>query len=379
MRVGYITYGLDRAPTGIGRYAVDLVRALAALPAAPEVVLLTTEQKDTHALWPMFEHHRLSGCRLLPLLITRGHIEIARAAARYHLDLIHDPNGILPFLAPRRRTRRVATIHDAFAYVYPQTHNRLDTWRYRWMLPHAVRRVDRVLTDSLCSQRDIQRFLHVPDAQIQTIPCAVDPYFVPIPDSPERRTLLQTYGIKPPYLFYVGGITARKNISRLLEAFAQLAPTYPDLTLVIGGKRQWQTSEIDETFAHLNVGGRVHFTGYVADADLPALYSAARAFVFPSLYEGFGLPPLEAMACGTPVVCSNVSSLPEVVGDAALTVDPYDVSGLASAIERLLIDDGLHTMMAERGLARAAQFSWQQTAEQTLAAYHRVVAEGSMA
>jgi glycosyltransferase involved in cell wall biosynthesis len=370
MRVGYLTYGLDRAPTGIGRYAVELLRAIAVLPGAPEIVLLSTEREDVHGLWQSFERHALPGCHLLPALMTLGNLALGDAARRYKLDVLHDPNGIAPFLGPRGRTRRVVTIHDAFAYVYPQAHNRLDNWRYRWMLPRAARAADAVLTDSRHSRADLLRFLHVPEQKVHVTPLGIDPRFAPHSDGPQRQTVLARYGIEWPYVLYVGGINARKNIARLFEAFARVHERLPQMRLVVAGKRQWQTGEIDAVFQRLGLERCVHFTGYVADADLPALYSAAELFVFPSLYEGFGLPPLEAMACGTPVVASNVSSLPEVVGDAALTVDPHDIPGLAAAIERALRDQELRVELRSRGLQRVKMFSWSVVAGETVALYH---------
>jgi glycosyltransferase involved in cell wall biosynthesis len=373
MRVGYLTYGLDRAPTGIGRYALELLRALAALPGGPEIVLLTTERADHHGLWDAFDHHALPGCRQLPGLITAGNLALSWAARRCRLDLIHDPNGIAPLLGPAAGARRVVTVHDVFAYVCPEAHNRLDNWRYHLMLPHALARADMVLTDSDHSRRDIVRYLAVAAARIQVIPCGVDPRFTPVPDGDSQRAVLERYGITRPYLLYVGGINARKNIAQLFEAFSRLLARYPDLTLVVGGKRQWQTGAIDATFHRLNLSNHVHFTGYVADADLPALYSAAELFIFPSLYEGFGLPPLEAMACGVPAITSNAASLPEVVGDAALTVDPYAVDDLAAAIERALTDEGLRADLRRRGLERAAGFTWPRAATETLAVYEHVL------
>src|SRR5207237_1016759 len=159
----------------------------------------------------------------------------------------------------------------------------------------------------------------------------------------KRQATLTRYGIVSPYILYIGGINARKNIARLYEAYAQVRTDHPNVTLVTAGKRQWQTAEIDANFHRLNLQDKVHFTGYVDDHDLPERDSAAERFVFASLCEGFALPPLEGMACGTPVVTSNVSSLPEVVGDAALMVDPYDVPALAAAIERVLTDKELQT------------------------------------
>jgi glycosyltransferase involved in cell wall biosynthesis len=373
MRIGYLTYGLDRAPTGIGRYAIELLRSLAELPNGPEIVLLATEREDLHGLWNKFEHHVLPGCRLLPALMTAGHVVLSQAGPRYRLEAIHDPNGIAPFLGPSRGVRRIVTIHDAFTFVHPDSHNRLDNWRYRYQLPAAAWRADVVLTVSECSRRDLIDHLGLAAERVHVIAEGVAPQFQPVADGAERKAILTRYGIKRPYMLYVGGINARKNIARLFEAYARVREHRPDITLVVGGQRQWQTQEIEATFQRLNIMHHVHFTGYVHDADLPALYSAAELFVFPSLYEGFGLPPLEAMACGTAVVTSNLSSLPEVVGDAALTVNPYEVGELAAAIKRVLEDEGLRVHLRRRGIERAAQFTWQRTARETLAIYEQVL------
>ena len=373
MRIGYLTYGLDRAPTGIGRYAVGLLRALATIPNGPQIVLLTTERTDHHRLWDRFERHALPGCRLLPALLTLGNLAVSRAARRYRLDLVHDPNGIAPFLGPQGKVRRVVTIHDTFAYVASSTTSALDRWRYRHLLPRAVCKADVVLTDSHCSRSDLVRHLKLPPERVHVVHLGIDPCFAPVPEGAARRIARERYGIRLPYALYVGGINARKNIARLFQAYALVRRHHPDLTLVVAGKRQWQTAEIDAVFRQLGLEPYVQFTGYVADADLPALYSAAEVFVFPSLYEGFGLPPLEAMACGTPVVTSNVSSLPEVVGDAALTIDPYDVAGLAAAIERVLADAALRAELRAKGLARAQQFTWEHAARATLAVYEQVL------
>lgn len=373
MRIGYLTYGLDRSPTGIGRYSVELLKALCQLPGCSEIILLTTEKSDAFELWSNFEHHALPGCRMLPSLLTLGNAALSAAIKRYRLDLVHDPNGIAPFLGPGFGAKRIVTIHDAFAYVYPERHNRLDNWRYRYLLPKSAQRSDLVLTDSHHSARDIARYLHLPQTKIKPIPCAVSPAFSRVGDGPIRQSVLNRYQISLPYLLYVGGINSRKNIKGLFEAFSQVREHFPDLKLVIAGKRQWQTAEIDATFERLDLIKAIQFTGYVAEVDLPALYSAAEAFVFPSLYEGFGLPPLEAMACGTPVVTSNVSSLPEVVGDAALLINPSNVGEIAGAIEKVLIDRELRSELTERGLARSNLFSWERTARETLSAYEETI------
>jgi glycosyltransferase involved in cell wall biosynthesis len=376
MRVGYLTYGLDRAPTGIGRYAVELLRALAALPRAPEIVLLTTEREDHHGLWECFERQPLPGCRLLPGLLTTGNLLLSAAVWRHRLAVVHDPNGIAPLLGPRLGARRVVTVHDAFGYVCPEAHNRLDNWRYRAMLPRALAASDAVLTDSEHSRKDLVRYLGLGQGKVRAVHLGIDPRFRPVSDGLARRAALARYGVAGwPYVLYTGGINARKNIARLLEAFALLTaegPAPAGLRLVIAGKRQWVTDEIDATLRRINLGERVHFTGYVADEDLPALYSAAELFVFPSLYEGFGLPPLEAMACGTPSVVSAASSLPEVVGDAALLVDPTDVAAIAALMGRVLSASPLAADLRARGMERARRFSWERTARETAEIYRRV-------
>ncbi|NJK78802.1 MAG: glycosyltransferase family 4 protein [Chloroflexaceae bacterium] len=370
MRIGYLTYGLDRAPAGIGRYALELLRAMAA-HSSHEFVLLTTERSDPHGLWQQFEHYPLPACRRLPALLTLGNVLLHAAARRYRLDVIHDSNGIAPFLGLAGQVRCGLVLYDAFAYTVPQQHNLLDNLRYRVHLPWAARRADVIFTLSRHAHHDLVRYLALPPERIRIVPGAVSAAFRPIPDGAERQAVLARYGIEPPYVLAVGGLSGRKNIARLLQAYAALQPHYPDLWLVIVGKPQWRTAAIMQTYEALRERARMLFVGYAADADLPALYSAAQLFVFPSLYEGFGLPPLEAMACGTPIITSNVSSLPEVVGDAALLVDPYNLAALTAAMQQVLDDAALAQRLRERGLARARLFTWGQAARTVLESYEQ--------
>jgi glycosyltransferase involved in cell wall biosynthesis len=184
---------------------------------------------------------------------------------------------------------------------------------------------------------------------------------------------LGRYGVEPPYILYVGSLEKRKNLPRLLQAYARLRQDLPGWKLVIVGARKWKSAPIFDTLSRLGLEPYVHFTGFVEEDDLPALYNGADLFCFPSLYEGFGLPVLEAMACGTPVVTSSTSSLPEVAGEAALLVDPYDVEAIAAAMRRVLSDPELAQDLRARGLARAAQFTWERTARETIAVYERVL------
>lgn len=373
LRVGYLTYGLDRKPTGIGRYSVELLRSMHRQSSEVEFVLLTTEGEDRHGLWQQFERHALPGCSRLPVLLSLGNLLLSDAIRRYRLDIVHDPNGIAPFFGPAYGASRIVTLHDAFAFVTPHTHNRLDNWRYRVQLPYAARAATAVVTVSQCSKRDLSHYLHIPDEHIHVIAEGVDTRFSPVADDRRREAVLARYGIKPPYLLYVGGISARKNIVRLIEAAVLVRRRHPEIRLVLAGSKQWRTASIDRALARADLDDTVYCTGYVDDDDLPSLYSGAEVFVFPSLYEGFGLPVLEAMARGVPVATSARGSLAEVAGDAAYVFDPTDVGAIRSAIERLLSDPAEAERLRAAGRARAATFSWDRTGELTIAGYVRAL------
>ena len=362
IRLGMLAYGLDRQLGGIGTYTVELHHALEL--AGQQVMVLHAGRSQGDGVLS------LPGARLLPSLLTLGQVEIAFQTRRHDLDIIHDPTGSCPILlAP---TYRVVTIHDVIPYLYPQTSTRLDRWIYRYWLPWAVQHVDVIITVSQQSRKDILHFLPVSPDKVMVIPEAADSRFRPLPDD-VVASVLQRYDIPKPYILYVGSLAPRKNLPRLLRAYARVREWHPAWRLVIVGARKWKTTPIFATVQQLELEPYVHFTGYVADEDLPALYNGADLFVFPSLYEGFGLPVLEAMACGTPVITSNTSSLPEVAGDAALLVDPHDVEAIAAAMHRVLTDPDLARKLRKKGLARASQFTWERTARETIAVYEKVL------
>jgi glycosyltransferase involved in cell wall biosynthesis len=311
--------------------------------------------------------------------MTLGNLRIPELMDCQGIDALHDPNGIAPFLGDRGTRAFIVTLHEAFAYVHPSSHNWLDNWRYRWYLPYAVKRANAVITVSECSRCDLIAHLAIDPEKIEVIPEGVHSRFRDGHHGVDSPRILSRYGISPPYFLYVGALNARKNVPRILHAFDQVRANHPEMQLVLGGKRQWKSSEIDETFDRLALGDSVRFTGYIDDEDLPVLYSSALAFLFPSLYEGFGLPPLEAMACGTPVITSNVSSLPEVVGNAAMLVDPKDVASLAHGMELLVTDTRLRSNMGERGIQQASGFSWETAARRTLQVYDLVSTVGDVA
>jgi glycosyltransferase involved in cell wall biosynthesis len=258
--------------------------------------------------------------------------------------------------------------------VRPETSTTLEKWIYRYWLPHILPKVEAVITISEQSRRDITKYLPVEPEKVTVTKLAASRNFLVMPDD-EVIPVLKRHQISYPYILYVGSIEPRKNLLRLLEAYRQLRLWSTKWRLVIiGARNYWKSSPVMDHVAEFGLEQCVRFTGYVPDEDLPALYNGADLFVFPSLYEGFGLPVLEAMACGTPVVTSNSSSLPEVAGDAALLVDPYDVEAIAAAMVRVLADPDLAEALRQKGLRRAGEFTWERTARETIAVYEQVLA-----
>ncbi len=371
MRIGYLTYGLDRQPTGIARYTHDLLPALAAY-RSHEWVLLTTEQRDPHGLWQHYERHALHGCHLLPALLTIGQMQLGRIARQAHLDLVFDPNSIAPFGGLPASLPRIVTIHDAAPLVLPHTAARIDHLRYRWHLPAQARRATAVITDTTAARAELVSHMRLPPERVHVAPLGIHPRFHPAISHEQQRDVFNRHTITPPYVLYVGGLNPRKNVVRLLAAWASIQAHYPTTTLVLVGAAQWHSSSIAAAYQQYRQHARIQLGGYIADADLPALYHGARLLAYPSLHEGFGLPPLEAMACGTPVVASDIPVLREVLGDAAVFVDPHDVNSIAAGMRRILDDNDYAHQMRQRGLARVRHYTWQHTAEQVLAVIEQV-------
>ncbi|HEY8446128.1 MAG TPA: glycosyltransferase family 1 protein [Thermomicrobiales bacterium] len=376
LRVGLVAYGIDRPFSGIGRYAIQLSDALQRCQHDMEFVLLSPIGQSSAPFNRQLLNRPLKSARKLPLMMTAGPLEVGLQARALRLDVVHDLAGGSFFYLPRQIAPfvRVVTIHDAIPYVYPETHARLTNLLFHQYIPRTLRFVDRIITDSECSKRDIERFFRTGDGMVTTIACGVDQRFRPQPQD-RIDEVLGRYGVEPPYLLIVGALQARKNVETALEAFARLKATGMPHRLVVVGKQVWKTEGIFRRLTDLGLEHVTQFTGYVDDEDLPAIYAGAACFLFPSLYEGFGLPPLEAMACGTPVVVSNASSLPEVVGDAGLLVPPRDVDGFADAIRRVIEEPALAMCLRARGLERARMFTWERAAAAHAAIYRQAAAE----
>lgn len=283
------------------------------------------------------------------------------------IDLLHSLAFVTPLISP---CPAVVTIYDLSFILFPRS------FRYGRRLYLALftrlsaRKARRIITISESTKRDVVRWWDVPPEKIDVVYCGVDRAFHPLPEK-EVAFFRQKRGLPERFILFVGTIEPRKNVARLIEAYSLLGDRH--IKLVIGGARGWLYKEVFFRLEELGLTGDVLFPGYIPYEELPLWYNAAELFVYPSLYEGFGLPPLEAMACGTPVITSNVSSLPEVVGEAGLAVDPTDSKGLAEAIHQVLGDETLRQSMRERGLSRAGRFSWAQTARATVEVYQRAL------
>jgi glycosyltransferase involved in cell wall biosynthesis len=279
-----------------------------------------------------------------------------------------------PFLAPRFGAKRVVTIHDAVPYVEPRTQPLMTHLVFRTLLPLSRWTADAITTVSHSTMVDLERAMRLPRAKMHITPCGTS-----LPTEEELETwrrrvpdMLVSFGVHHPYFLYVGALNPRKNVPRLIAAFRQVQETYPEARLLIVGPNTWSAQSALQ--AAVGLEDAVRLTGFVDEETLHILYAGATALVYPSLYEGFGLPPLEAMAHGTPAITSTTSSLPEVVGDAALLVDPYRVEAIAGAMDRVLTEPRLAQELSEAGRARAALFSWDAVGPQVLDVYRSVLA-----
>jgi glycosyltransferase involved in cell wall biosynthesis len=357
---------------GIGRYTQELFTALTALDTANRyAAFYSAPQGDEKPAPPL---DRLPA-RTTPLTARTLRFRVMLAHF-FHLaldhwlpptDIFHATDHILP---PLRHAQSVFTLYDLTVRLSPASHLPLNRWYSTLMLPIFMRQAKAIIAISEQTRRDAVQWLPALAPKIQVIYPGVNARFRPVTDPEALARVRAKYTLPAAFLLYVGTLEPRKNIPTLLEAYHGLCATLPEAPpLVLAGRKGWLYEPIFRRVTALGLEARVKFTDWVADEDLPALLTAASVFVYPSLYEGFGLPPLEAMACGTPVICSNTSSLPEVVGQSGLLVDPQDIASLAEAMRRLLTDAQLHAELSARGQTQAQAFTWERTARQTLDLY----------
>ena len=386
MRVGIDYTAATHQQAGIGRYTRGLVVALAQQNTEDEFVLLVTGGRSDRAgpqtqqlksvLPESFRIRRAPlSERVWTILWHRLRLPIPVDLFTGPVDVFHSPDYVLP---PLRQGKTVVTIHDLSFLRYPEGAEPKLRRYLSSAVPRAVSRADLVLGDSENTRNDIIELLSVPPGKVEVLYPGVDEIFRVVEDERILSEVSSLYGLDFPFILTVGTVEPRKNLILLLDAYAALrkASDVPHKLVIAGGKG-WLYEGVFRRVEELSLDEDVIFLGFVADQNLPALYSLADVFVFPSLYEGFGLPPLEAMACGTPVITSRTSSLPEVVDEAGLMVPANDPDMLTETIGRVLNDPGLGEDLAKRGVSQARKFTWQATGEKLLAIYQRLLEEGA--
>ncbi len=368
--VGFDATSLElEGRTGVGRYTAQLLEAL-------------VERRDG---W----RYRLLHCGALRGKIPAGvicaeparisnktlwmQLSLPAALRRLGVPLCHFTNYLAPLVSP---CPYIVTIHDMSLFKHGSMHTRRSLWSVRSLLPFGARRAAAVVAVSESAKLDIVAELAVSADKVEVIHEAAARMFKPLDAPEDRLRVVAAYDLDTPYILSVGTIQPRKNLLRLLEAYARLVKAGRPEQLALVGQLGWKYRSLLNEIERLHLKERVRLTGYVPDSDTPAIYYAARALAFPSLYEGFGLPILEAMACGTPVLTSNCSSMPEVAGGAALLVDPLSTDSIEDGLRRILGDEALRERLRSDGLARAAQFSWTRAAEETVRLYAREVGRG---
>jgi glycosyltransferase involved in cell wall biosynthesis len=375
MRVGIDATAVPVQRTGAGNYIVNLIRTLGQVDRSNEYVIFGKgaheEELTPGGGSPNIRFIRQDfpgrGARL-----AWEQVGLPGQVRAHRLDVLHSPHYTMPL---RHSARSVVTFCDMTFVLHPELHQMVKRVFFPTMMRLSARRADRLIAISESTRDDLVRMWGVDRAKVSAIPLAADAEFGPR-NPAEIAETCGRYGLRPgDYILYVGMLEPRKNVDRLVEAFGLVANKMPGVDLVIAGRRGWMFDRIFARVEALGLQDRVRFTGYVLSEDLPALYGGARLFAYPSKYEGFGIPVLEAMSCGAPVVTTNVSSMPEVAGDATVLVAPDDVAGLADALLRVSTDHVLRDDLACRGLARAKTFSWERCARETIAVYEAALGD----
>lgn len=367
MRLGIDLRVLFGAHTGDRTYLLNLLRQFTKMDLPHQFILFSDR-------WGNLPFNLPSN--FVPVLLPKltrwlyNSLLLPRACSAHKVDLLH-VQYIAPLFAP---CPIVTTVHDVHWRRFPETFPAKDRTLMEIFLPLTFRKVSAVITDSYASKADLQQFFKVPTSKLHVVYLAADEsFFVRLKES-ERKKVLERYGLQEGYLLFVGVIQPRKNLERLLQAMALMRPKFEAIRLTVVGKIGWKAERLFQTVKELKLADCVKFVGYVQDEDLPALYQGALLFAYPSLWEGFGLPVLEAMASGVPVLTSDTSSLREIAQGAALLVDPLSVKSILEGLMQLVSDENLRNELKQKGYERAKQFSWLKTAEGTLKVYETAVA-----
>jgi glycosyltransferase involved in cell wall biosynthesis len=369
MRIAFDGTTLTPGRTGVGYYSEHLLHALADSIGDHELIVVSNRPVDTTRPLPPGTRVGISG-GTSPRLVWMQ-TGAPRLLRRVKADVVHFTNGMVPIASP---VPTVVTIHDMSLTLYPECHPHRRVWLNRPMVDLAARRATGIITVSESAKRDIVRYYGIDPERVHVVYEAAAPQFQRVEDSETLAALRQRYGLAARFVLYVGTIEPRKNLPTLLHAFARCRDRYRlEHQLVFAGPYGWLSRDLEELIARLKLRDAIRLTGYIPFAELPALYSGAEMFVFPSIYEGFGLPVVEAMACGTPVVTGRADALVEIAGGAAEHVDPRDADALAAMLARLADDPQRRAELSALGVQRARSFSWSRAASETLTVYRHVL------
>lgn len=373
MRIAIDAHSVGTGLGGNESYATNLVEALAEIDQKNQYTIYVTKREALERFKDRWANFRVRS--------TLPHTPLIRIPLTLTSELRRNPVDVLhvqftsPPVAP---CPVVVSIHDLSFEHLPLTFKRRSRMQLRMTVRRSARQAAQVLTLSEYVRDDVIATYGIDAEKVAVVPLAAPDHFSPVRDEKELQRVRQKYGIDQNYILSVGAIQPRKNLPRLLEAYSLLRGSQPEVNLpklVLVGKCAWLYDETLRKIEELGLGKQVTLTGYVPEADLPALYSGANCFIYPSYFEGFGLPPLEAMKCGAPVIVGNRTSLPEVVEDAAVLVDPFEVGDIAAGIAKVINDSALRSSLRVKGLERARLFDWRETARKTLAVYEKAAGQ----
>jgi glycosyltransferase involved in cell wall biosynthesis len=369
MQVGFIADRVNRPLTGIGSYVDHLLSEYSRMDTGLTLNTINYKKNERlHNINEIIITNPFENLMKKAYYPWHFYIQFALWRNPMNLDVLHCPESASLYMGIPD-IKKIITVYDVTPLLFPKSFTKGTLLRYKILFSKSINLADRVIAISNSTKQDLIRYFQVPEDKITVTHLAADECFRPLPSNNIQR-FRDKYRLDFPFILYVGTLEPRKNLPTLIKAFYYLKKKNISHKLVIAGGKGWKYDSIFQMISNLNLMKDIHFTGYVPKEDLPLLYNAADAFVYPSLYEGFGLPPLEAMACGCPVITSNTSSLPEVVGDAGITINPCDYDKLAETVDNVISDSELKIQLSKMGQARAAEFSWKKCADKTLKIYN---------